>query len=146
MALLHMAAPCRNRLRKRGRLYTPRLSAEGTALRRVRAKPNWNTSKNRRDAAGRGAPPVFVRRTHDRSSRPAICCFNIKLMYWDRERSSFSAACFSFSSTSPSIVMLIFSFKGFKLTTSIRTARFRHRYSSTHYSGNSEKLLTGSIK
>lgn len=39
--------------------------------------------------------------------------FNIRLIYWDRERSSSSASVRSFCSRSLSMVMLIFSFNGF---------------------------------
>lgn len=47
-----------------------------------------------------------------------ICCFKTRLIYCDRERSSYSAFSFNFTKISLSIVMLIFSFKGFNIITS----------------------------
>ena len=44
-----------------------------------------------------------------------ICDLNMIFIYWDKERSSFSARIRNFSKISLSIVMLIFSFNGFKI-------------------------------
>ena len=43
------------------------------------------------------------------------CCFRIRLIYWETERSSASAAALTCSNRSESIVMLIFSFNGFNI-------------------------------
>ncbi len=47
-----------------------------------------------------------------------ICDFKIMFIYCDKERSSFSASILNFAKISLSIVMLIFSFNGFKIITS----------------------------
>ena len=47
-----------------------------------------------------------------------ICCFKTRFIYCDKERSSYSAFSFNFAKISLSIVILIFSFKGFKTITS----------------------------
>lgn len=59
-------------------------------------------------------PPIYL--VYQRLLFFDICFLRIKLMYWDNERSSFSAAMRSFSSRSLSIVILIFSFNGFILS------------------------------
>ena len=52
------------------------------------------------------------------SSISFMCRFKIRFIYCERERSSYSAFSLSFAKTSLSIVMLIFSFKGFNIITS----------------------------